>query len=169
MTKICPSNFLRRKNGAGFTLIELLVVIAIIGLLASVVMVALNSARDKARYAKAKSDMRTIATAMQTYKGDIGELPPRGDSCPACSNPPDSSWTLVIDALLNNDGAGWVGPYLGGRADKDPWGNYYGYDDNDVNSNCGDSWLYTAGSDKILGTSDDYLVMVAPQPPSGCY
>lgn len=52
-----------QKIRAGFTLIELLVVIAIIGLLATIVMVSLNSARVKARNAKRISDARQLATA----------------------------------------------------------------------------------------------------------
>ncbi|PJE59619.1 MAG: hypothetical protein COU85_02640 [Candidatus Portnoybacteria bacterium CG10_big_fil_rev_8_21_14_0_10_44_7] len=55
------------KKNRGFTLIELLVVIAIIGLLASIVLVSLNSARTRARDAKAQSDLRQIATAMELY------------------------------------------------------------------------------------------------------
>lgn len=157
------------KNREAFTLIELLVVISIIGLLASVVMVSLNSVRDKARYARLQADIKTLTTAMMTYKGDVGELPPRGDNCSNCSQPPNSSWTLVINALMANDGANWQGPYLGGRIDFDPWGNYYGYDDNDVNSNCGPSYLFSAGADKISSTGDDYFVYIAPTPPSGCY
>lgn len=48
----------------GFTLIELLVVVAIIGLLASIIMTSLTSARKKARDARRTSDLRAIIFAL---------------------------------------------------------------------------------------------------------
>lgn len=56
----------------GFTLIELLVVVAIIGLLASVVLVSLNSARAKARDAAIKEDVHQFTNLMTLNYNDYG-------------------------------------------------------------------------------------------------
>jgi prepilin-type N-terminal cleavage/methylation domain-containing protein len=60
---------------SGFTLIELLVVIAIIGLLASVVLVALNGARAKSRDGKRIADMNQMAKAMELFYNEYNSYP----------------------------------------------------------------------------------------------
>ncbi len=60
----------RKQKQNGFTFVELLVVIAIIGLLASVVLLALNSARAKSRDAKRLAEARAISTAQVAYFDD---------------------------------------------------------------------------------------------------
>ena len=59
-----------KKYTRGFTLIELLVVIAIIGILASIVLVSLNSARNKGKDARVASDVQQLRTAFESgYNG----------------------------------------------------------------------------------------------------
>jgi type II secretion system protein G len=59
----------------GFTLIELLVVIAIIGLLSSVVLASLNTARQKGRDARRLSDIKQLQTALELYYSDHTAYP----------------------------------------------------------------------------------------------
>ena len=67
-------------NKKGFTLIELLVVVAIIGLLSTLSIVALNTARAKARDARRVSDIKQIQTALELYYNDNASYPTTTDS-----------------------------------------------------------------------------------------
>ncbi|MBI2053423.1 MAG: type II secretion system protein [Candidatus Sungbacteria bacterium] len=60
-------SFVRRGTKGGFTLIELLVVIAIIGVLSSIVLASLNSARRKSRDARRITDIKQIQLALELY------------------------------------------------------------------------------------------------------
>ncbi len=63
------------KKQQGFTLVELLVVIAIIGLLSTLAVVSLGSARAKARDARRISDIRQVQTALELYFATAGAYP----------------------------------------------------------------------------------------------
>lgn len=72
----------QKERWDGFTLIELLVVIAIIGVLATVVLVSLNTARIKARNARRASDMDLILKALNIFYDSYGCLPiTNGSTC----------------------------------------------------------------------------------------
>ncbi len=58
-----------------FTLIELLIVVAIIGLLASIAVPNFVNAWNRAKVARAKADLRTLATALDMYRLEHGNYP----------------------------------------------------------------------------------------------
>jgi len=67
-----------RTNTRGFTLIELLVVIAIIGVLASIVLTSLTSARAKARDAVRVQTLHQVETALELYNAANNRYPASG-------------------------------------------------------------------------------------------
>ena len=94
----------KKNKESGFTLIELLVVIAIIGLLASIILASLNSARKKGRDARRSADLSQIRNALELYASD------NNGNYPAYSS-----------TLLTTDLAGLVPTYMS-TLPKDPVG-----------------------------------------------
>ncbi len=130
------------KRNQGFTLIELLVVIAIIGLLATIVLVSLNTARAKARDSKRIAEVKQLMTALEMYYDENGAYPISG-SCGASS--PNSGWCNSVQSL---SGGHWVrngGNNLGDFLATDPLDPKQGSSPNWTPSNGGTIFYYANG------------------------
>lgn len=65
----------KRNHNAGFSLIEVIAVTIIIGVMATMLMPAIDGAGSKARNAKLKNDLATLDQAIATYKLEQGNVP----------------------------------------------------------------------------------------------
>ena len=65
----------KRNRNAGFSLIEVIAVTIIIGVMATMLMPAIDGAGSKARNAKLKNDLATLDQAIATYKLEQGNVP----------------------------------------------------------------------------------------------
>lgn len=129
------------KNNKGFTLVELLVVIAIIGILSTVAVINLNSAREKARSASVQAALSQITSAAILCHDDNVNIAQ------------DGSLATIVAC------AGTQTPTTGGHVCDDnyteavwptlPSGWYY---ENNCGSTIGTSWNFTACEGSAAGT-----------------
>ncbi|MGE5425828.1 MAG: prepilin-type N-terminal cleavage/methylation domain-containing protein [Bacillota bacterium] len=92
------------RNKKGFTLIELLVVIAIIGLLSTLSVLALNSARARSRDAKRIADVKQMQTALEMYYNDNNDYPATSPGLAALASTTPPLLRVVPKAPLPADG-----------------------------------------------------------------
>ncbi len=123
-----------KNANRGFTLMELLIVMAILAMLAALVGPALFNNLGRGQRSAAGQQMDAIATALDSYRLDIGRYP------------------RSLEGLVENDTGRdvWAGPYLRGDLPKDPWGNDYVYTPGDS-----DFDLMSYGADGVAGGDGD--------------
>jgi prepilin-type N-terminal cleavage/methylation domain-containing protein len=92
----------------GFTLVELLVVIAIIGILAALLMPAVQSAREAGRRMQCSNQMRQLALAAQNYNSTLNAFPPGVDR----NTSKHSSLYVFMLPFMENSGfyKQWIAP-----------------------------------------------------------
>jgi general secretion pathway protein G len=99
----------------GYSLLEILIVLSIIALIAALVGPRLFAQLDKSKVTAAKVQMKSLKSALETKKHDIGRFPTQQEG-------------LVLLSQAPGDGvSNWSGPYLSGQLPKDPWGRDYIY------------------------------------------
>lgn len=132
----------RKTNTAkqqGFTLIELMVVLVILGVLFGLVVPNVTGRGDEARVTGAKTDIKTIENALETYRLHNSHYPSTDQGLDA----------LVTKPSGNPEPRNWRGPYLR-QAPTDPWGNEYAY----INDNNNNFEVISYGADGQPGGDD---------------
>ena len=103
-----------QRKESGFTLIELLVVIAIIGLLSSVIIASLNTARKKSRDARRLADLKQIQTALELYNSDNSLYPVQASvaALSSTSGTPDFGTTYLSTVPTDPNGSSTYYQYI---------------------------------------------------------
>jgi len=120
-------------NNKGFTLVELLIVMVILGLLSAIVAPRMFSKVSSAKVGTAKAQMQVLATALDSYRLDIGYYPE------------------TLAELVSSSEESWDGPYFPKAIPQDPWKHDYQYS-RVTDENTGEGFsLKSLGRDKKPG------------------
>ena len=124
---------------------EMILVLAIIGILVGLGIFAMKGVILDAEYAKARADIKTLATNIVRYKTMTGSIPSQSQGLEALAsrpsgNPPPKSWRPLTEATTLID----------------PWGHPYQYRNPGKTDPSGYD-IYSVGPDGKDGTSDDAL------------
>ena len=95
---LSPCTPCRREAQGGFTLIELLIVIVILGILAAIVVFAVQNLASSSATASCGSDLKTVETAVEAYKAQEGFYP----TATAVTGPP--AIPVTFDAAVISNG-----------------------------------------------------------------
>ena len=130
---------MRNLRREGFTLIEIMAVVLIIGLLTTLVGIAIIPQIDKGRVTTARTQMKNLEAALESYRMDTSHFPSSEQGLDALINPPPDARNYQAGGYLRER-----------RIPVDPWGNPYQYESpGQHNENAFDLWSW--GSDGSPG------------------
>ncbi len=109
---------MRGRGEAGFTLLEIVVVVFIIGLLATLIIPNVMNQIPHAEIAAAKTQMKSLSTALRTFRLDNGRYPTSDEGLRALIPPPPAN-------LPRYDPDGYMDET--DNVPEDPWHNPYAY------------------------------------------
>ena len=136
----------RIERRQGFTLIEIMAVVLIIGLLTTLVGIAIIPQIDKGRVTTARTQIKNLEAALETYRMDNARFPTTEQGLRALIEAPPDVRNFQTGGYLREK-----------RIPLDPWGNPYQYESPGThNDHSFDLWSWGAdGAPGGSGTDAD--------------